>query len=136
MVIMTLAHACPREHSLLLACHQEGVEGSREQAAGSARTDATAALKPFLHEHAAHFWHELRCGPDHVHAYHNSAMLHNDGCLDLQRFLKHCELQNLAADDRGSRRISAEPSLQVLRCRLCIHADVRQAGHVQPQAVC
>ncbi|CAL5223157.1 g5626 [Coccomyxa viridis] len=41
--------------------HQDGAEGSGEQAASSARTDATAALKPFLHEHAAHFWHELRC---------------------------------------------------------------------------
>ena len=39
---------------------QEGAEGSAGRAAGSARTDATAALKPFLHEHAAHFWHELR----------------------------------------------------------------------------
>lgn len=46
--------------SLRLACQQDGAEGSGEQAAGSARTDATAALKPFLHEHAAHFWHELR----------------------------------------------------------------------------
>lgn len=79
------------EYSLLLACHQESAEGSREQAAGSARTDATAALKPFLHEHAAHFWHELRCDPDHVHAYHN-AMLQNECCLELQRFLKHSEM--------------------------------------------
>ncbi len=39
---------------------QDGAEGSGEQATSSARTDATAALKPFLHEHAAHFWHELR----------------------------------------------------------------------------
>ncbi|GAB4818020.1 hypothetical protein N2152v2_005066 [Parachlorella kessleri] len=29
--------------------------------AGASRADPVAALLPFLHEHAAHFWHELRC---------------------------------------------------------------------------
>ena len=51
--------------------------GSGEEASGSARTDATAALKPFLHEHAAHFWHELRCGPELVlHMKCHAAMVH------------------------------------------------------------
>jgi hypothetical protein len=31
---------------------------------GSEHHDAAAALRPFLQEHAEHFWHELRClGP-------------------------------------------------------------------------
>ena len=42
------------------ACAQAAGEALREEGTGNARTDAAAALKPFLHEHAAQFWHELR----------------------------------------------------------------------------
>lgn len=41
-------------------CCQEDAREGRDQVAGNSGTDATAALKPFLHEHAAHFWHELK----------------------------------------------------------------------------
>ena len=39
---------------------QDAGEARRDEGTGIARTDAAAALKPFLHEHAAQFWHELR----------------------------------------------------------------------------
>ena len=42
------------------ACAQDAGEALRDEGTGNARTDAAAALKPFLHEHAAQFWHELR----------------------------------------------------------------------------
>ncbi|KAL0030671.1 hypothetical protein WJX77_001587 [Trebouxia sp. C0004] len=38
-------------------------QGQQQQAAGSARQEEEAvnALQPFLHDRAAHFWHELKC---------------------------------------------------------------------------
>lgn len=38
-------------------------QGQQQQAAGSARQqeEAINALQPFLHDRAAHFWHELKC---------------------------------------------------------------------------
>ncbi len=42
------------------ACAQDAGEALGDEGTGNARTDAAAALKPFLHEHAAQFWHELR----------------------------------------------------------------------------
>ncbi|KAK9907273.1 hypothetical protein WJX75_000407 [Coccomyxa subellipsoidea] len=36
-------------------------QGTAGSGRGGEHTDAVAALRPFLQEHAEHFWHELRC---------------------------------------------------------------------------
>jgi hypothetical protein len=37
------------------------LQGTAGSGRGGEHTDAVAALRPFLQEHAEHFWHELRC---------------------------------------------------------------------------
>lgn len=56
IIVKGLVMGLVRSHGLAAARYS----GASGEAGGHQRVSPADALRPFLHEHAEHFWHELR----------------------------------------------------------------------------